>query len=187
MVTTPQKTETQESEVLKLDSLKAWIENPLEGTEWVNGQLIEKTGVTLTHSKIQRRLSTAWAIYQADQKLGGEVYTEAPCTTRRQGRKPDVSYLTPELLEEYGDFKTLPQSFPLSAEIVSPTDYAEDTYEKADEYLESGGEEVWLVFPNIRRIVVITAESEQIFRSGEIARTQAVLSGFSISVDELLS
>ncbi|MGC1307278.1 MAG: Uma2 family endonuclease [Phormidesmis sp.] len=187
MATTTQDLITHESELLKPDSLEAWLENPPEGTEWVNDQLIEKTGMTLTHSKIQRRLSTAWAIYQTEQKLGGEVYTEVPCRTEKQGRKPDVAYLTPELLEQYGEPKSLPQSFPLSAEIVSPTDYAEDVYDKADEYLASGGKEVWLVFPDNRRVVVITAESEQTFKSGEIACTQVVLSGFCVDVDELLS
>lgn len=169
------------------DSLEAWIENPVEGTEWVDGQLIEKTGMTLTHSKVQRRLSTVWANYQSEQKLGGEVYTEAPCTTKKQGRKPDVAYLTQALLKQYGEPGTLPQSFPLSAEIVSQTDYAEDVYDKADEYLASGGKEVWLVFPESQRVVVVTEESEQTFKLGEIAKTQLVLPGFEISVDELLS
>lgn len=188
MVTTTQKPIVEDAELIgKPDSLEAWVENPLNGTEWVNGQLIEKTGMTLTHSKIQRRLSTAWAIYQAEHNLGGEVYTEAPCKASKQGRKPDVSYLASDLLTQYGDSATLPLSFSLSAEIVSPTDYAKDVYDKADEYLASGGQEVWLVFPENHRVVVITAKNEQTFSTGDIARTQAILPGFEISVDELLS
>lgn len=187
MVTITKNPIAEDSELLKPDSLEAWLENPLKGTEWVNDRLIEKTGMTLTHSKIQRRLSTVWAIYQAKQELGGEVYTEVPCQTQRQGRKPDVAYLTPALLKQYGEPKTLPQSFPLSAEIVSPTDYAEDVYDKADEYLASDGEEVWLVFPDNQRIIVITPQGEQTFRPGDTAKTRAVLPGFEISVDELLS
>ncbi len=186
MVTTTHKPVTEEAEVAKPDSLEAWLETPLEGTEWVDGQLIEKTGMTLTHSKIQRRLSTAWAIYQTNSELGGEVYTEVPCQTKNQGRKPDVAYLTQELLEKYGEPKTLPQSFPLSAEVVSPSDFAEDVYKKADEYLASGGIEVWIIFPENNRVVVVTAEGEKTFRAGAIAKTQLVLQGFSVAVDELL-
>ncbi|MEM8501770.1 MAG: Uma2 family endonuclease [Cyanobacteria bacterium P01_D01_bin.1] len=184
----------QQSDQLSLqpNSLEEWLENPVEGTEWVNGRLIEKNsatedGMTLAHSKIQRRLSTVWAIYQMTQQLGGEVYTEVPCQTREQGRKPDVAYLTQDLLEQYGGLKVLPQSFPLCAEVVSPTDLAEEVYAKADEYLASGGEEVWIVFPNSQRVVVVTADRDQIFKSGEIAKTQIVLPGFSVAVDELLS
>lgn len=169
------------------DSLEAWIENPVEGTEWVDGQLLEKTGITLTHSKIQGNLYYFWRLHQEQQNLGGQVYTEVPCTTKKQGRKPDVAYITQTLLEQYGEPKTLPQSFPLSAEIVSPTDYAEDVYDKANEYLASGGEEVWLVYPHSQLVIVMTAKDGQLFRPGEIAKTQLVLPGFEISVDELLA
>ncbi len=118
---------------------------------------------------------------------GGEVYTEAPCRTNKQGRAPDVAYLTSELLAQYGDAKVLPQSFPLSAEIVSPTDLAEDVIAKAKEYLQSGGEEVWLVFPESRWIIVGTPNQRLVFTSGEVVSTQTVLPGFSVAVDELLA
>ncbi len=168
-------------------TLNDWLQNPPPRTEWVDGDLIQKHGMTLKHSKVQRRLSTLWSLHADAQNLGGEVYTEAPCRTQNQGRFPDVAYLTPALLAQYGDAKVLPQSFPLSAEIVSPTDLAEDMIAKAYEYLASGGEEVWLVYPDNSWIIVITANSKQIFGQGEIAETQKVLTGFSISVDTLLA
>ncbi len=81
------------------DSLAAWLENPPEGTKWVDEQLTEKSGMTLKHGRAQRRLSTLWANHQAATNLGGEVYTEVPCQTKKQGRRPDVAYITPDLLE----------------------------------------------------------------------------------------
>jgi Uma2 family endonuclease len=80
----------------------------------------------------------------------------------------------------------LPQSFPLCAEIVSPTDLAEDVIAKATEYLESGSEEVWLVYPENQWIIVVTKQTRSIFIAGEVISTQIVLLGFSIPVDELL-
>jgi len=62
------------------------------------------------------------------------------------GRRPDVSYLTVELLE--------------TVEIRFSTDSAEELFAKAQEYLESGCEEVWLVFPESRRVLVLTPESD---------------------------
>ncbi len=94
---------------------------------------------------------------------------------------------SPELETEFGNEKVLPQSFPLSAEIVSPTDLAEDVIAKAQEYLESQGEEVWLVFPENKWVIIVTQESRLIFISGQVVNTQKVLHGFSIPVDELLS
>lgn len=90
-------------------------------------------------------------------------------------------------MAQFGDAKVLPQSFPLSAEIVSPTDLAEAVIAKAEEYLQSGSEEVWLVFPESRWIIVMTQQTRQIFTSGEVVRTQKVLAGFSVAVDELLA
>lgn len=181
-------------------SLEDWMENPPVGTEWVNGklidkhsmdwvdgELIEKNGMTLKHSEIQVNLSFYWRSYKDSSGQGGKVYVEVPCRINKQGRSPDVAYLTPELVAQYGDNKVLPQSFPLSAEIVSPTDLAEDVIAKAAEYLQSGGEEVWLVFPESRWIIVVTQTQRLVFVSGEVVNTQAVLLGFSIAVDELLA
>lgn len=162
------------------------MHNAPEHTEWIDGELVEKNGMTLKHSRIQGNLYFYWRNYQDSSHLGGEVYTEVPCRTNEQGRRPDVAYLTPELVVQYGDEAVLPQSFPLSAEIVSPTDLAEEIVAKANEYLQSGGEEVWLIFPENRWIIVVTHETRTIYVSGELAATQRVLTGFTVAVDELI-
>ncbi|WP_210407321.1 Uma2 family endonuclease [Hydrocoleum sp. CS-953] len=143
--------------------------------------------MTLKHSRIQGNLYFYWRSYKDSSGQGGKVYTDVPCRTNKQGRYSDVAYLTPELEAKFGNEKVLPQSFPLSAEIVSPTDLAEDIIAKAQEYLESGGEEVWLVFPENKWVIVVTQELRLIFISGQVVNTQKVLNGFSIPVDELLS
>ena len=149
--------------------------------------MIQKTGITLQHSKVQSRLSALWRQFKDESNQGGEVYTEAPCQTEHQGRSPDVAYLTPDLVAEHGNAKVLPQSFPLCAEIVSPTDFGEDVIAKAQEYLASGGKEVWLIFPEVRWIIVVTAEQRLVFASGQTAATQQVLEGFAIAIDELMA
>ncbi|MCP2727555.1 Uma2 family endonuclease [Limnofasciculus baicalensis] len=171
----------------ELISLEEWLENPPVATEWVEGKLLEKNGMTLKHSRIQSRLSFSWRSYINSNTEGGEVYTDVPCRTNKQGRSPDVAYLTPELVAQYGNEKVLPQSFPLSAEIILPTDLAEDVIAKAAEYLASGGEEVWLIFPENRWIIIVTQNQRIVFVSGEVVSTQTVLPGFSIAVDDLLA
>jgi Putative restriction endonuclease len=147
MVATPVVLETS---ILNpsIRSLEDWMQNPPDGTEWVDGkliakhpewvdgELIEPNGMTLKHSQVRAKM--------------------------------------------------LPQSFPLSAEIVSPTDFAEDMVAKAEEYLQSGGEEVWLVFPESRWVSVVTSDTKLIFASGEVAETQKVLLGFEVEVDALV-
>nr|WP_236504918.1 Uma2 family endonuclease [Tychonema sp. BBK16]MCF6372684.1 Uma2 family endonuclease [Tychonema sp. BBK16] len=168
-------------------TIEDFMAHPCDNMELVDGQLVEKNGATIKHGKIQSRLGCAWANYMISSKQGGEVYISPPCRTNRQIRRPDVAYLTPELVAQFGNLATLPQSFPLIAEIVSPTDIAEDVFLKAQEYLESSCQEVWLVFPESRLIFVMTQNQILTFRSGDTASTQQILLGFSIEVDRLLA
>jgi Uma2 family endonuclease len=181
-------------------TLEDWMQNPPDHMEWVdgqlleknrmdwgNGQLAEKNGMTLKHSRIQLRLGRYWGAYIDSSGQGGEAYVEVPCRTNKQGRVPDVAYLTPELVAQFGDVAALPQSFPLIAEIVSLTDLAEDVFLKAQEYLQSGCEEVWLVFPESHLVLVMTQNQILGFTAGEVVSTQKVLPGFSMAVDELLA
>jgi Uma2 family endonuclease len=172
---------------LKAISINDFLMHPVDNHEWVDGQILEKTGMTLRHSQIQARLSYYWRNYMLSSGQGGEVYTEALCRTAKQGRRPDVSYLTPELFTQYATAAALPQSFPLIAEIASPDDSAEELFAKAKEYLESGCQEIWLVFPENLWIIIITQEQHLLLTLGEVVSTQTVLKGFSVAVDELLA
>lgn len=167
--------------------LEEFVANPPEKMELVDGKLMEKDGMTLRHGKIQLRLGRLWEDYQKSTGQGGEVYTDVPCRTHKQGRSPDVAYLTSELVAQFGSAAALPQSFPLCAEIVSPTDLGENILLKAQEYLESGGEEVWLVYPESHWVVIITKAGGIMFSAGQIAKTQKLLPGFEIAVNELLN
>ncbi|MFM6358588.1 MAG: Uma2 family endonuclease, partial [Planktothrix sp.] len=64
---------------------------------------------------------------------------------------------------------------------------AEDLFAKASEYLESGCQEVWLVFPENKRVLIITENQTLAFKAGDIVNTQIILLGFSISLNELFS
>lgn len=44
-------------------SLEDWMQNPPDNTEWVDGQLVEKNGLTLKHSRIQASLGYYWKSY----------------------------------------------------------------------------------------------------------------------------
>ncbi len=180
-------TSTDLSSVAKLFSLEDYMLNPPDRTEFVDGQLVEKYGMTAKHGRIQARLARYWGNYKLSSNQGGEVYTETSCRTVGRGRCPDVSYLTSELVEQFGEFTVLPQSFLLIAEIISPTDAAEEIFTKVKEYLDSGCLEVWLVFPESQWVLVITPQRQILFSVGDSASTQNVLQGFSVAVDELLA
>lgn len=167
--------------------LEAFLANPLERSEWVNGSLVEKPEMTAKTGRIQARLAYYWRSYLISSGQGGEVYTETACRTVERVRCPDVAYLTPDLVEQFGDFKVLPQSFSLIAEIISPTDEAEEVFTKVREYLESSAQEIWLIFPESQWLMVITAASQQLLGITETATTKLALPGFSVAVGELIA
>lgn len=157
-----------------------------EGMEWVDGELIEKPEVTLQHAATQLNLAAEWRSYSRMNQQGGKVYTEASCRTDQQQRRPDVTYLTAELLAQFGQPNILPQSFPLIGEVASPDDNAEALFSKAREYLRSGAQEVWLLFPENQLVIIATQTQWLIFADGSVS-TQSQLPGFSIAVSELFA
>lgn len=176
-----------ESAPKKVISLEEFLVRPPDRMEWVDGNLVEKTGMTFKHSLAQSKLSTSWRNYQNSSGQGGEVLTEILCRTNKQGRRPDVAYITPELLPPSGNFTAFSQSFPLIAEVASPEDSGEELFAKAQEYLASGCLEVWLLFPEARLIFVNAGERWLLFDLDEVVNTQKVLAGFSVAVSELLA
>ncbi len=168
-------------------TLEEFLANPPENQEWVDGELINKTNMTIKHSQIQAKLIIAWGKYIENSQQGGKVYAELPCKTINQGRRPDVCYLIPELALQYEDAPSLPQCPPLIAEIASPNDSAEDLFAKAGEYLASQCEEVCLIFPESKRVLIILSEQTLAFSHNDYIGTQKVLTGFNISVNDLFS
>lgn len=168
-------------------SLEEFLVKPPERMEWVDGKLVEKTGMTFKHGLAQSKLSTYWGNYKDSSGQGGEVVIATLCRTTKQGRRPDVAYITPELLPQSGNFRAFPQSFPLIAEVASPEDSAEELFAKAQEYLESGCQAVWLLFPEARLVFVNAGQGWRLFNADEVVNTQTILAGFSMAVSELLA
>jgi Uma2 family endonuclease len=158
-----------------------------EGMELVDGELIEKTGMTILHSAAQGRLLRQWGNYAISSGQGGEAYPEAPCRTNQQHRRPDAAYVTAAIGQQFGHPNIFPQSFPLIGEIASPDDKAEALFAKAYEYLQSGCEEVWLLFPENKIAIIVLPNNLLIFDAAATISTQTVLKGFAITVGELFA
>lgn len=170
----------------RLDAEESLGEPP-ENMELVDGQLVEKTGMTIKHGLAQANLAFLVQQYALNSGQGGRVLTEAACRTTKQTRRPDVAYVTAEILGEIGGLQKAPQSFPLIAEVASPDDKAEDLLVKAKEYLHSSCQEVWLLFPENQVVIIATAEQWLIFSEEANIDTQLVLPGFQVAIADLLT
>ena len=180
-----ENSEDKSKSLKKIDEIYEEVDESYE-IEWVNEEFTEQKTLTLKQRRILGNLYYHWRSYKDSSGQGGEIYNHVPCRTKIKGRSPDVAYITPQLAQHFGDLEIFPQSFPLIAEVASPADLAEELIAKAHEYLRSGSEEVWLIFPENRWIIIITENQKLIFGSGDIAYTQRLLNGFSVEVDELL-
>ncbi|MGA9378777.1 MAG: Uma2 family endonuclease, partial [Phormidium sp.] len=58
---------------------------------------------------------------------------------------------------------------------------------KVKEYLDSGCQEIWLVFPESQWVLVVTKQQQKLFNLGDTVSTEIMLPGFSVAVDELLA
>lgn len=170
----------------KIISWEEFSQHPPERMEWIDGELLEKTGMTFKHGLTQATLAFYWRNYLNSNEIGGTICTETLCRTKKQGRRPDVAYISAELLEKFGtNFNILPQSFHLIAEVASPEDSAEILFAKAQEYLESGCEEVWLIFPETEIIITCICEGFFLSNKEEEITTKKVMNGFKSIVKEL--
>lgn len=158
-----------------------------EGMEAVDGELVEKTYMTLQHGNAQGNLYAEWRSYSRTLNQGGKAYVEVLCQTKEQKRRPDVAYVTEELHQAHGQPSTFPQSMPLIGEIASPDDSAEMLFEKAYEYLASGAEEVWILLPESKVAFIVLAEQVLAFSGDQEIATQKVLKGFAIALSELFA
>ena len=64
-------------------SLEDFMANPPEQMEWVDGQLVEKNGMTLKHGRIQLRLGSYWRNYMLSSGQRGEAPCQRDCEWHR--------------------------------------------------------------------------------------------------------
>lgn len=90
----------------------------------------------------------------------GQVVSEVMFRIRpdkRSMRRPDVAYVSYDRwgrdqdLTSGNGWDVIPD---LVVEVVSPTDLAVEVMDKVHEYLDAGVVQVWLVYPNVRQVLI---------------------------------
>lgn len=103
---------------------------------------IEMTPASNKHGRLQLQLGTL-----LEQGLKeGEAMIECSIQTPEGVKVADVAWCSKEFLQRHG-YETPYSSAPeICVEIVSPSNSKEEMYNKAQLYLQSGAEEVWVVW-----------------------------------------
>lgn len=149
-----------------------------------HGAIVEKMP-TGEHGYIASVINAAIFNYLAQHPIG-YVLVEArfrPLGDTANDRIPDVAFSTrKEVLVRRGPAPGMPD---LAVEIKSPDDRLKAMLETAQYYLLHGARLVWLVHPEKRLVLVITAQSTDILTADETLDGGEVLPGFQLAVAQL--
>lgn len=181
--TTPES--IQEIPVPNTMTLEEFLENDLEGYEYVKGELVPMPPATMIHGEISINIIRYLDAYVHEHQLG-RLYT-AETTFQLDDRvvKPDIAFVSTDRLPENRE-KASPVPPDLAVEVVSPSDKHYDVTEKALAYLRSGTRLVWVIEPVAKTVMVYRSKTDSTVLNYEDTLTgEDVVEGFSCPVAQL--
>jgi Uma2 family endonuclease len=123
--------------------------------ELLDGELIELPPAKRSHSQIVKRFVRLLETVLDETRVWSETgYRLGP----RRWLTPDVSVSWPDQPVENDYFQSSPM---VAIEIASRGNTAENLDRKVSAYLETGAEEIWVVYPKTRSMVVFRKDSTQ--------------------------
>lgn len=164
-------------------------EVPGKRIELVKGCVVEKPPMGVLGATAKANLMRAIGDFNDERNLG-VVLPGVGCVIRRNPdtvRAPDVSFIARA---------SVPADYPLdcfwegpptlAVEVVSPHDRADDTHERVQDFLESGTQQVWVLWPR-RQSVSVYSPNGDTRELGPDAQLDGgdMLPGFSVTVSDL--
>jgi len=165
-------------------TLAEFLENDIEGYEYVKGELVPMAPATRAHSKISVKVIRHLDQHVRENQLG-EVHVKATFRVDERGLKPDVAFVSSTRLD--GDKnKGFPVPPDLATEVISPTDVQSRVVEKAFAYLNAGTRLVWILEPYSQTVTVYRSERDIALLTYEDTLTgEDVVPGFTCPVSQL--
>ena len=158
--------------------------------ELINGRLKEMPAPSFEHQVISRDLEFLLWGYVRERGIGQVI--DAPFDVILSDTvvvQPDVVFISNENLKNVKDGRLFGPP-DLAVEIVSPTSYVRDRYEKFALYERYGVKEYWLVYPEMKVVEVWCLKGGKYVLhtvaagSGEVE--SCVLKGFKVKLEEVM-
>ena len=165
-------------------TLAEFLENDVDGYEYVKGELVPMSPATRVHSKISVNVIRHLDRHVRENQLG-EVHVETTFQVGDRGLKPDVAFVsTPRLNGD--ENKGFPIPPDLAIEVVSPTDVQWRVADKAFADLDAGTRLVWVLDPRSKTVTVYRSEKDIALLTFEDTLTgEDVVPGFTCPVSQL--
>jgi Uma2 family endonuclease len=149
------------------------------------GELRASPSSTIEHNEIRYRIHRALRDFSRTHRLGyvtGETdFLLSPDTVRR----PDVAFITKTHLQRIDVKRSPVEGAPaLAVEVISPGNYAQDMFKKIHQYLGTGSEIVWVVYPSTKMIAIHDHTGARELIQGFL-ESEKLLPGFRLSLAEI--
>ena len=158
--------------------------------ELIDGRIVFSAPTGSEHGYIESNLTTELRSFVRKHKLGwvtgGEVGIYIRCKPDRV-RGADIAFVSSKRLPE------LPKGFltvapDLVVEIMAPDDRWQDVRVKLGDYFSIGVTWVWVVEPEIRKVLVFRSTTDvEEYQEEDIMRGEGVLEGFEVKVADLFA
>ena len=166
-------------------TLAEFLENDLEGYEYVKGELVPMPPATMIHGQISSKLHIRLGLYVEENRLGQLYIAETTFQLDDRAVKPDIAFVSTDRLPENRE-QASPVPPDLAVEVVSPSDKHYDVTEKALAYLRAGTRLVWVIEPVAKTVMVYRSETDFTVLNYEDTLTgEDVVEGFACPVAQL--
>jgi len=159
---------------------------PSEKAEFINGQVIMHSPVTLEHNETRQNLEFALLHYVRTHDLGRVHGEKSLCVFPRNDYEPDVCFFS---LAKTAKLKNITMKFPppdFICEVLSKSTEARDRGIKFKDYAAHGVREYWLADPRTQTLEQYVSDGKGGYKlrlkskSGEVEST--VIKGFRIPI-----
>jgi Uma2 family endonuclease len=150
--------------------------------ELINGEVVTMPHAAQRHDTIRSNIFEALIVYlRENRSLGLKAFPDSQfIVSGHDAFIPDLCVLAISRLNT-GEQKYVSGAPELAIEVVSPSESAAYLRIKTDAYLTNGSRSVWIVFPEVRSVMVYTRDSVREFKSDQPI-TDPLLPGFSTPV-----
>jgi Uma2 family endonuclease len=159
--------------------------------EYVDGERRELPPMSTPSSDVMTELAGRLRVFGTGHNLGrgfGESLIKLPLPVDRR-RRPDACFVPYAVwpkdrkLPPRGAWEVLPS---FCAEIVSPTDIAEENRTKVEEYLRAGVQRVWVIYPELEVVDIYDLDGNfRTCRPGDVLDGGPAIPGFALPVVQL--
>ena len=173
---------------LSLDEFHALLEQRGHDRfiELIDGEIVEKMPND-EHGYLVGELTRLLGNFLRENRLGRvsvEVRMNLPHEITSNSRLPDLAVLLGKRPVRASALDEAPN---IAIEVQSPGDARSALIAKAEFYLASGVQEVWLVYPKFRLIEIVTTEQVNHFGAGDTLTSSALLPGFRLDVGDFFN